>query len=181
MKSKIPLYIILCVLILVILFDAISVFRKPETIINTKIDTLLVTRVDTFVQIKPEYKYKRIIDTLVVYATKDSIIYLPIEQKYYGKPDSYDCWISGINTNLDSIRVYNKTIDHYITNTITEKIYPRKLDLYMQLGGYMIDKDVVPFIGLDLAIPNGLKVGANVGLFDNKPIYGINVGYKINK
>lgn len=181
MKSKIPLYIILGVLILVILFDAISVFKKPETIINTKIDTLLVIRIDTFVQIKPEYKYKKIIDTLVVYATKDSIIYLPIEQKYYGKPDSYDCWISGINTNLDSIRVYNKTIDHYITNTITEKIYPRKLDLYMQLGGYMIDNDVVPFIGLDLAIPNGLKVGANVGLFDNKPIYGINIGYKINK
>lgn len=181
MKSKIPLYIILGVLILVILFDAISVFKKPEEIINTKIDTLVITRVDTFVQINPEYKYKKIIDTLIIHTTKDSIVYLPIEQKYYGKANSYDCWISGINPQLDSIKVYNKTIDHYITNTITEKIYPRKLDLYMQLGGYMIDKGVVPFIGLDLAIPNGLKIGGNIGLFDNKPIYGINVGYKINR
>lgn len=181
MKSKIPLYITLGVLTLVVLFAAISISKKPEVIINTKIDTLIVTRIDTITEYKPKYISQKILDTIFIYATKDSIVYLPIEQRYYGKTGSYDCWISGYNPQLDSIKVYNKTIDHYITNTITEKIYPKKWDLYMQIGGYMIDDKVIPILGLDLTMPNRLKVGGNIGLFDNKPIYGVSIGYKINK
>lgn len=178
MKKYIP-YIIIAILIGVILLTNIGV--KPEVETITKSDTVTIMKIDTFLDSQPHYLTKRVVDTIYIHTNSDSILELPITQQYYHEKDKYEAWVSGYSQNLDSIRTFNKTEYQTITNTITQKIYPKRWDLYLDVNGTMVGRELMPSIGMSIAMPNKLKIGANVGYYDKNMVYGVTLGWKLTK
>lgn len=178
MKKYIP-YVIIVVLIGVIFLTNVGV--KPDVKTITKSDTVTITKIDTFLYRKPHYITEIVLDTIYIHTNGDSVLELPITQQYYHEKDRYEAWVSGYSQNLDSIRTFNKTEYQTITNTITQKIYPKRWDLYLDVNGTMIGRELMPSIGMSLAMPNKLKIGANVGYYDKNVVYGITLGWKITK
>ena len=98
-------------------------------------------------------------------ATDSVAVQVPITSKHYsGK--NYDAYVSGFETNLDSIFVYNET--QLITETITRMKPPNKLSLTVNAG---IDYGVKsqfwqPFASGELTINNDkrLQLGIEGGM-----------------
>lgn len=91
-----------------------------DTVRIEKIDTIRDTIFDTIPQLKNIKQLKVIKDTLV---TKDTIkveVEIPFEQKtFVGK--QYSAYVSGYKPNLDSIRIYNTTVEKTVTKTVTKR------------------------------------------------------------
>lgn len=90
----------------------------PDTNVATKIDTLVVR--DTFTYPKPTYITRKVTDTIYIIPPKDTVqihdtIIMFREQRYY-RSNEYQAWVSGIDPELDSIKVFPET--RYITRTI---------------------------------------------------------------
>lgn len=153
--------------------------RNPSLITIYKTDTITLTKIDTLELVSPIFKYKRVVDTFYVYAKDSYAIALPIEQKRYTEPDKYDLYISGVNPSLDTIRVFNKTIERTVTNNITNTVYKNAWKGY--IGGQIqsFGNEVIPTIKFDIITPKNVLFGAGIGLYDNRPIYQFNVSYKI--
>lgn len=70
---------------------------------------------DTIRIVEPKYvtkTYNRtVIDTFYI-PQEDTFIFaeVPIDQLYYRQDSLYEAWISGYNSNLDSIKIFPKTI-----------------------------------------------------------------------
>lgn len=105
--------------------------------------------------------------TSVEYLTlHDSVaVEVPITSKHYGGKN-YDAYVSGFETNLDSIFVYNET--KYITETITKSKPPNRWSLTVNAG---IDYGVKsqfwqPFASGELTINNDkrLQLGIEGGM-----------------
>lgn len=64
-------------------------------------------------------------------------IRLPIESKHY-TAESYDAWVSGYEPQLDSIKVYNRTI-------VTK---PKRWSIGLQGGLGITPKGVQPYVGV---------------------------------
>lgn len=100
-----------------------------------------------------------------VSATDTVAVQVPITSKHYsGK--NYDAYVSGFETNLDSIFVYNET--KYITETITKSKPPNRWSLTVNAG---IDYGVKsqfwqPFASGELTINNDkrLQLGIEGGM-----------------
>lgn len=153
---------------------------KPvEPIVVHTTDTVFFYKWDTLSVIKPIFITKKIVDTITVYS-KDSVkIHLPVEQKYYEDKDRYQAWISGYEPSLDSINVFNKTEYQTITNHTKETIYKNAWNAYLGLQISTFDGNVIPTINLMIASPKKLSFGAGIGLYDNKPVCNLSLGYKI--
>jgi hypothetical protein len=113
----------------------------------------------------------------------DSNIVLLAEQKHY--IDSlYECWVSGIDPQLDSINVFRRNTIRTITKTVTQyKPLPSLPGKNIELGGFAaayssFDMDNISMqAGLSVSRNNlNLKVGYNLGS-RNYPFLGIE--YKI--
>lgn len=86
-------------------------------------------------------------------------VQVPITSKHYqGK--NYDAYVSGFETNLDSIFVYNET--QYITETITRTVKDKGKHFFLDVGAgceYQFNtKAAVPFAELGARLKIG-KVG----------------------
>ena len=86
-------------------------------------------------------------------------VQVPITSKHYqGK--NYDAYVSGFETNLDSIFVYNET--QYITKTITKTVKDKGKHFFLDVGAgceYQFNtKTAVPFAELGARVKLG-KVG----------------------
>lgn len=177
MKKYLP-YIIIGALLFIIVQD-IFFGGKQEVKTVTIRDTSYVVRIDTVFIYKPIARKVIVTDTLY----KDSIVfindsYLLKESKtYYSK--LYKAVVSGINPSLDSIQVYNKEKVITITESETKTIYKNPTMVYLYTG---FDKGIngyIPRIGASLHIPMGLMIGADIGIDNNNPVYGLKIGYKI--
>lgn len=97
-----------------------SSHEVKDTVRIERIDTIRDTIFDTIPQLKNIAQLKVIKDTLI---TKDTIkveVEIPIEQKtYVGK--QYSAHVSGYKPNLDSIRIYNTTVEKTVTKTVTKR------------------------------------------------------------
>lgn len=116
--------------------------------------------------------------------TEDDTIYLvDAETKHY-KDSTYECWVSGVDPSLDSIRVYNRTI----VKTITKEV-PKYISLGWErpktthFGGFVganssFDINYVNLQGgLELQVKKfDFRVGYNIGEH-NYPFFGVE--YKI--
>lgn len=116
------LYII-GIIILMCISAAIGYNYAPKIeSVTVKTDTLF----DTLKIIEPKYITKRIIrtDTDTLYSV-DSVkipVQIPITQQTYSDT-SYKAYVSGYRCKLDSIFIYNKTIEKTEINTV--KSHPR--------------------------------------------------------
>ena len=119
-----------------------------------------------------------VIDTVVVKEVRDSVVVLPIMQRFY-KDLRYEAWVSGYSAKLDSIVVFPETRTQYITQTITERQVVRDYALYLDAGFLFYDRKVAPTLSLNLTMPHPWTIGVGVGYIDGKVGVGFNLGFKI--
>ena len=164
----------------------LSTFNEipPNYIPVTKTDTISVTEYktvrDTIFVDKPKY-YKEVVrDTVPLNLfVRNEDNYLVVTQKEYRDSD-YVAWVSGIEPQLDSIMVFKNTEYVFKTATIEtiKTIEDRKGKLFAGAGLYTLDKTFVPKVNIAYQ-KNRIMVGASVGLYNNQPIYGIDLNFKV--
>lgn len=122
--------------------------KEPE--IKIEKDTLIVTRIDTIVQVLPR-AVKIIRDTVEI---TDTILIAGQtffqEVKEY-QDSTYYARISGINAYLEEIRVYPKTITQYVNTKEYVYIPPKKWSIAIQGGIGITPKGVQPYLGFGVS------------------------------
>lgn len=155
---------------------------KPQCNYETKTDTVTeykIIRDTTFVE-RPKV-YKEIIrDTIQLNSLLDNgSKHLVVSQKEYRDSD-YVAWVSGIEPQLDSIMVFNNTEYVFKTSTIeTVKTIEDKTGKWFTGAGlYRLDNTLVPKLNV-VYQKKRIMVGASVGLYNNQPIYGVDINFKV--
>ena len=111
-------------------------------------DTTIVVSYDTIKVTKPVYISQKVIDTLLVPITdtlrQNDTLYVPIPktQRYYAIDSLYQAWVSGYKPNLDSIKVFPKTIYTTITNTVYKKPARVTIGATIGYGAMYVDKQI---------------------------------------
>ena len=171
------LYIVVIVVLVTLLFSS---KRQIKVVENRVTDTILKIRVDTLTKYVPKYVTKKTTDTIYLQANDKNEVALEIEQKYYSENGVYDAWISGYKPQLDSIKTYPRVEYRTITNNITKEIYKSTIDLYPYIGFKRLDDNIGQVFGLTIKMPKKWMYSAEIGVMDNKMMYGVIVGYKLN-
>ena len=191
-KSK--LYIV-GILIAIVVGYLICLFTQKEqkTVGTFKTDTITISNIDTLSSNEPQKKSEHVIDTIWLsnghngntYSVNDGIKandttkYLLVTQKKYDD-STYTAYVSGVNPNLDSIKTYSRNTTKIITNTIEKTTYKNSsARLYLIGGADRLDNKYSPNIGLGISFPKRLFISGKVGIYDNKPYYGFNIGWQI--
>lgn len=124
---------------------------QPKEIVKEIVqnDTLVVQRVDTIRIVEPK-PYKVVVrDTIYI---TDTLIgsYFVHEVKEYIHPTFY-AKISGINANLEDVKVFPKETTKYITTT--EKMYekPKKWGIGISAGYCVTTQGLQPYVGVGLS------------------------------
>ena len=164
----------------------LSTFNEiPQDYIHaTKTDTISVTEYktirDTIFVDKPKF-YKEVVrDTVPLNLfVRNEDNYLVVTQKEYRDSD-YVAWVSGIEPQLDSIMVFQNTEYVFKTSTIeTVKTIEDKTGKWFTGAGlYRLDNTLVPKLNV-VYQKKRIMVGASVGLYNNQPIYGVDINFKV--
>lgn len=171
------LYIVVIVVLVTLLFSS---KRQIKVVENRVTDTILKIRVDTLTRYVPKYVTKKTTDTIYLQANDKNEVAIEIEQKHYSENGVYDAWISGYKPQLDSIKTYPRVEYRTITNNITKEIYKSTIDFYPYIGFKRLDDNVWQVFGLTIKMPKKWIYSAEIGVMDNKMMYGVTVGYKLN-
>lgn len=122
-----------------------------EYIETIKYDTITDTVPVVIETTRIKYKLDTLVqkDVVIVNDTVKSVVELPLEQKYYKKDSLYAAWVSGIDPNLDSIKIYQKTREITEIRTLKD---PRKFSVGPAVwGGYDINSNKLGYgVGLSL-------------------------------
>ena len=164
----------------------LSTFNEipPNYIPVTKTDTISVTEYktvrDTIFVGKPKF-YKEVVrDTVPLNLfVRNEDNYLVVTQKEY-RDSNYVAWVSGVEPQLDSIMVFNNTEYVFKTSTIeTVKTIEDKTGKWFTGAGlYRLDNTLVPKLNV-VYQKKRIMVGASVGLYNNQPIYGVDINFKV--
>lgn len=171
------LYIVTIIVLVALLFSS---KRQIKVVENRVTDTVTKTIIDTITKCVPTYVTKKTTDTIYIQADDKNEVALEIEQKHYQDNGVYDVWISGYQPRLDSIKTYPRVEYKTITNNITKEIYKSTLEFYPYIGFKRLDDKVGQVIGLTMKMPKKWMYSAEIGVMDNKMMYGLAVGYKLN-
>lgn len=164
----------------------LSTFNEipPNYIPVTKTDTISVTEYktvrDTIFVDKPKF-YKEVVrDTVPLNLfVRNEDNYLVVTQKEY-RDSNYVAWVSGVEPQLDSIMVFNNTEYVFKTSTIEtiKTIEDKTGKWFMGAGLYRLDNALVPKLNV-VYQKKRIMVGASVGLYNNQPIYGVDINFKV--
>lgn len=171
------LYIVVIVVLVTLLFSS---KRQIKVVENRVTDTILKIRVDTLTKYVPKYVTKKTTDTIYLQANDKNEVAIEIEQKHYSENGVYDAWISGYKPQLDSIKTYPRVEYRTITNNITKEIYKSTIDFYPYIGFRRLDDNIGQVFGLTIKTPKKWIYSAEIGVMDNKMMYGVSLGYKLN-
>ena len=154
---------------------------QPQCIYETKTDTVTkykIVRDTEFVE-RPKVYKETIRDTIQLNSLLDNgSKHLVVSQKEYRDSD-YVAWVSGVEPQLDSIMVFNNTEYVFKTSTIeTVKTIEDKTGKWFTGAGlYRLDNTLVPKLNV-VYQKKRIMVGASVGLYNNQPIYGVDINFK---
>lgn len=179
MSNKFHLLYIVIIVVLVTLL--LSSKRQIKVVENRVTDTIYKTMVDTVASYVPKYIVKETIDTLYLPSSESGEVVIPIEQRCYREKGVYDAWVSGYKPSLDSIKTYPRVEYRTITNNVTKEIYKSTMDFYPYIGFRRFDDNIGQVIGLSIKMPKKWMYSCEIGVMDNKMMYGITVSYKINE
>ena len=171
------LYIVVIVVLVTLLFSS---KRQIKVVENRVTDTIIHLKIDTITQYVPKYVTKKTTDTIYLQANDKNEVAIEIEQKHYSENGVYDAWISGYKPQLDSIKTYPRVEYKTITNNITKEIYKSTIDFYPYIGFKRLDDDIGQVFGLTIKMPKKWIYSAEIGIMDNKMMYGVSLGYKLN-
>ena len=155
---------------------------KPQCNYETKTDTVTEYKIirDTAFVERPKLCKEIIRDTVWLDSLLDNDYnHLIVSQKEYRDSD-YVAWVSGIEPQLDSIMVFNNTEYVFKTSTIeTVKTIEDKTGKWFTGAGlYRLDNTLVPKLNV-VYQKKRIMVGASVGLYNNQPIYGVDINFKV--
>ena len=124
--------------------------KTPQTVVETRVDTLVVY--DTITAYKPVPFNVYVVDTMWVPVTvheHDTIwAQLPREQKVY-KDTAFTAYVSGFRPSLDSIEVYRKMQTVIVTQNV--RIPPPRWSWGVQTGvGWNPGGGFSPYIGVGI-------------------------------
>lgn len=169
--------IVICVLVALLLASK----RQIKVVENRVTDTIYKTVVDTITSYVPKYIVKKTSDTIYLPTNNEDKVAITIEQRHYQEKDVYDAWISGYKPSLDSIKTYPRVEYRTITNDVTRELYKDTWGVYPYIGFRNFDGRIGQVVGLSIKTPKRLIISGEFGLMDSKCMYGVNLGYKINK
>ena len=155
---------------------------KPQCNYETKTDTVTEYKIirDTAFVERPKLCKEIIRDTVWLDSLLDNDYnHLIVSQKEYRDSD-YVAWVSGIEPQLDSIMVFKNTEYVFKTATIeTIKTIEDKTGKWFAGAGiYRFDNDLVQKLNV-VYQKKRIMVGASVGLYNNQPIYGVDINFKV--
>ena len=155
---------------------------KPQCNYETKTDTVTEYKIirDTAFVERPKLCKEIIRDTVWLDSLLDNDYnHLIVSQKEYRDSD-YVAWVSGIEPQLDSIMVFKNTEYVFKTSTIetVKTIEDKTGKWYTGAGLYRLGKTFVPKVNIAYQ-KKSIMVGASVGLYNNQPIYGIDLNFKV--
>lgn len=175
------LHFVYIIVIIVLLVTLIFASKRQIKVVESRVtDTITKIQVDTIIQYVPKYVVKKTTDTIYLPSNGKQEVAIEIEQKHYQENGIYDAWISGYNPSLDSIKTYPRIEYKTITNNVTKEIYKSTIDLYPYIGFKRLDDKVGQVIGLAIKMPKKWMYSAEIGVMDDKMMYGVTVGYKLN-
>ena len=154
----------------------------PQCNYETKTDTVTEYKIimdTTFIE-RPKLCKEIIRDTVWLDSLlDDDYNHLIVSQREYRDSD-YVAWVSGIEPQLDSIMVFKNTEYVFKTSTIeTVKTIEDKTGKWFTGAGlYRIDNTLVPKLNV-VYQKKRIMVGASVGLYNNQPIYGVDINFKV--
>ena len=155
---------------------------KPQCNYETKTDTVTEYKIirDTAFVERPKLCKEIIRDTVWLDSLLDNDYnHLIVSQKEY-RDSNYIAWVSGVEPQLDSIMVFNNTEYVFKTSTIeTIKTIEDKTGKWFTGAGlYRLDNTLVPKLNV-VYQKKRIMVGASVGLYNNQPIYGVDINFKV--
>ena len=155
---------------------------KPQCNYETKTDTVTEYKIirDTAFVERPKVYKETIRDTIQLNSLLDNgSKHLVVSQKEYRDSD-YVAWVSGVEPQLDSIMVFNNT--EYVFKTVTietiKTVEDRKGKLFVGAGLYRLGETFVPKTNIAYK-KKSIIVGASIGLYNNQPIYGVDINFKV--
>lgn len=157
-------------------------FRKNKEKIYKEVhitDTVFTVKTDTIIVNSPKYISKHKIDTVYIRTKGLDSIVIPIEQKHYSLKSVYDVWASGYKVGIDSIKVYPKMKIIHITDTKEKIVDEKRHELYVFGGLQALQGDFIPKVGISWKTEKDWVISADMGLYKEKPTYGINIGKRI--
>lgn len=179
--SKIHLsYCILIGVLVALLYLSLAKDKQVEVVEKSVTDTLVVYKTEKIVEYQPKYITKRVTDTLYLPSDSNKQLPLLMEQKHYQNEGVYDVWVSGYNTQLDSINTYPQIKKTTITNTITKEIEVNRMNVYPYMGINNFNGSVNLIIGIALKMPKRTIYMGEIGAIDGKMYYGLRIGFKLN-
>ena len=155
---------------------------KPQCNYETKTDTVTEYKIirDTAFVERPKLCKEIIRDTVWLDSLLDNDYnHLIVSQKEYRDSD-YVAWVSGIEPQLDSIMVFKNTEYVFKTSTIekVKTIEDKTGKWFAGAGLYKLDNALVPKLNV-VYQKKRIMVGASVGLYNNQPIYGVDINFKV--
>ena len=155
---------------------------KPQCNYETKTDTVTEYKIirDTAFVERPKVYKETIRDTIQLNSLLDNgSRHLVVSQKEYRDSD-YVAWVSGVEPQLDSIIVFNNTEYVFKTSTIekVKTIEDKTCKWFAGAGIYRLDNTLVPKLNV-VYQKKRIMVGASVGLYNNQPIYGVDINFKV--
>ena len=155
---------------------------KPQCNYETKTDTVTEYKIimDTAFVERPKLCKEIIRDTVWLDSLLDNDYnHLIVSQREYRDSD-YVAWVSGIEPQLDSIMVFKNT--EYVFKTAAIETIKTSQDgkgkLFAGAGLYRLGKTFIPKVNIAYQ-KKSIMVGASVGLYNNQPIYGIDLNFKV--
>lgn len=186
MKLTTQLYIFLITVLAVCLYiqcedDRNSVYCVEEEVTA---DTVVIfeTKIDTITEYVFKEVEKKTIDTVYIETENKPFLALPVVSKHFAKENLYDLWISGSEPlKMDSIRLYPQSKQETIVITNNSLLKPKTTDLFANVGIISFNGILAPKVGISLKTKKERLYGLEIGSYDGKMFYGVNVGIKINK
>lgn len=186
MKLTTQLYIFLITVLAVALYIKCDDGKKINSCANEQATTDTVVIFETKIDTITEYVFKEVekktIDTVYIETENKPFLALPVVSKHFAKENLYDLWISGVEPlKMDSIKLYQQSRQETIVITNKSLLKPKTTNLFANVGIISFDGVLAPKIGVSIKTKKERLYGLEIGSYEGKMFYGVNVGFKINK
>lgn len=174
-------WIIVGALVVLLLWSLNTDSGEPVVIEKHTTDTLVIEKTDTVTITKTIEVVKEKVDTTYI-TVRDSILVPIFLSEYHFKEEGlFDFKVKGFDVSLISAEVYPKTITKIIERTSSTTVREDKSALFIYGGFSTVNGHFYPKAGGSLSLKNKWLISVDIGVFKGEPIYGMNIGYNINK
>ena len=178
MKSKILPWAIVGVLVVLLLWSLNTESGEPIVITERHTDTLVVVKHDTTVitEVKIE---KEPADTVYITVRDSILVPIPRQEYTFSEPNMFDFRVKGYMVDFLDAKVYPKTVYETIYEQNTTTITKYRSSLFVNAHLERFSDTFIPSVGISLSLKGKWLIGAKIGLYQKKPIYGLSVGYNV--